>query len=115
MTLSTSIPLEECEGSKTEINRKKIQRRNTDKNKERGHLSSKMLLTVPEDLLHVHDRLVLLDVMAPLPVVDEELVVDEEEDDGADAGEDGAQHHLQPSFHLKRRKQLQQVLRSGSA
>ncbi len=75
-----------------------------------------MFLTIPEDLLHVHDRLVLLDVMALLPVVDEELVVDEEEDDGADAGEDGAQHHLQPSFHLKQRKQLQQqVLRSGSA
>jgi hypothetical protein len=74
-----------------------------------------MFLTVPEDLLHVHDRLVLLDVMALLPVVDEELVIDEEEDDGADAGEDGAQHHLQPSFHLKERKQLQQVLRFGSA
>jgi hypothetical protein len=65
-----------------------------------------MFLTVPEDLLHVHDRLVLLDVMALLPVVDKELVVDEEENDGADAGEHSAQHHLQPSFHLKQRKQL---------
>ena len=50
----------------------------------------------------MQDRLVLLGVMAPLPVVDEQLVVDEEEDKGANAGKEGPQQDLQPSFHLSR-------------
>ncbi len=48
----------------------------------------------------MHNRFVFLDV-AFLPVVNEQLIIDEEEDDSSNAGEDGPKQDLQPSFHLE--------------
>jgi hypothetical protein len=52
-----------------------------------------ILITFLDDLLHVYDWFVLL-VMTSLPVVDQQLIVDEKEHNGADAGEDSAQQYL---------------------
>ena len=64
-----------------------------------AELDQNTKITFLEDVLHVHDGLVLL-VVSLLPVVDEELVVDKEEDDSPQAREDSAQQNLQPSLHL---------------
>ena len=58
-----------------------------------AELDQNTKITFLEDVLHVHDGLVLL-VVSLLPVVDEELVVDKEEDDSPQAREDSAQQNL---------------------